>query len=221
VNIKQIQQVLRKRGWCQAYSDGYFYNTVGNESPAGIDREIEQGWELVGIFTWDKNVSLITNPSAKRNLTVFRKPAPAFFTAENPWTEKGPLPWLPDLTLGTADDLARDLSKAGGHGSPGIARRFRCSCGEQSVICLYDEENAKAEAECPSCKKRTLVCDVQQQDEPLECYCCQCGEENVVIDLGIEYPVDAEGGWNFSWITVAVTCCSCGEVAFLFNDETA
>jgi hypothetical protein len=221
VNIEQIQQVLRESGWCQAYSDGYFYNTLGNPSAIGIDGEIKQGWELVGIFTWDKEAALITDPSIKRNKTVLRKPAPVFFTVENPWVNKGPLPWLPDLTLGTKDDLAYELSKAGGHGSPGIARRFRCSCGKQAVMFLYDKENAKAEAECPFCHKRTVVCNVQQQENPLESYQCECGEKHVEIDLGIEYPVDAAGGWDFSWIAVAVTCCSCGQVAFPFDAETA
>ena len=219
--IEQVRQVLRDRGWCQMYSNGFFYNTVGNQTPEGIAWESAEGWELVGVFATDIDLALVDDALVRPNRTVFRKAAPTFFTAENPWADKGPLPWLPDLTLGTRDDLAADLAQAGGHGGPGVARRFRCACGEQAVSCLYDEENAKAEADCPSCQKRTLICDVQEQGDALECYYCECCGEHVLIDLGIEYSVDAEGGWDFSWITVAVTCCSCGEVAFLFNDETA
>jgi len=77
-----------------------------------------------------------------------------------------------------------------------MARRFQCACGEQEVICSYDVENAKAQADCPSCQKKTLIIDVQQQEADLQVYQCDCGEERVMIDLGIEYPVDAEGGWN-------------------------
>jgi hypothetical protein len=221
VKIEQIRRVLRKRGWCQVYSDGYFYDTVGNESPKGIERQKEQGWELVGVFAKDKGMALVTEPFVKPNLTVYRKPAPAFFTAENPWADKGALSWLPDLTVGVESDLARKLCQAGGHGSPSIARRFRCACGEQAAVCDYDDENARTEAECCSCGKRTLVCDVQEQEPHLQEYRCDCGSNRVWIDIGIEYPVDAEGGWDFSWITVAATCCSCRGSVILFDDETA
>jgi hypothetical protein len=221
VDIEQIRQVLRERGWCQIHGNGFFYNTIGNESPAGIARETKKGWELVGIFGPENDMALVTNPLVKPNLTVFRKPAPAFFTAANPWADKGPLPWLPDLTLGVESDLAHDLCQRGGHGSPGLARRFQCSCGNQTVICHYDDENARADAVCSSCRRRTTICDVQQQQSRLQQYRCDCGSKRVWIDLGIEYPVDAEGGWDFSWITVAVTCYSCRESVILFGDETA
>jgi hypothetical protein len=221
VKIEQIRRLLRKRGWCQVYSDGFFYNTVGNESPDGIEREKELGWGLVGIFAKDKGMALVTEPSVKPNLTVFRKPAPAFFTAENPWADKGPLSWLPDLTVGVEGDLARQLCEAGGHGSPSMARRFRCACGGQAVVCYYDDENGRADAECCSCRRGTLVSDVQEQKPQLHEYCCDCGNNRVWIDIGIEYSVDAEGGWDFSWITVAATCCSCKESVILFDDETA
>ena len=221
MDTDQIRQVLRERGWCQICADNHFYNTVGNMTPAGIAKEAERGWELVGIFAWNSEMALVTDASVKPNLTVFRKPAPAFFSSANPWAEKGQLSWLPDLTLGIENDLTQALSKAGGHGSPGIARRFICDCGEQAVTCFYNAEDGRAEAECPSCLDRSKVSDVQQQGLTLQQFACDCGERRVQIDLGIEYPVDATAGWDFSWITVAVTCCSCGKAAILFSAETA
>jgi hypothetical protein len=219
--IDQVRHVLRERGWCQICVNGFFYNTVGNCTVAVITREKAEGWELVGVFATKDDMSLVSDPSVRPNCTVFRKPAPAFFSAENPWAEKGPSSWLHDLTIGVDEEIAEYLSNAGGHGCPGIARRFQCACGEQEVICSYDADSAKAEAECPSCQKRTLIIDVQQQERPLQVYRCECGDERVLIDLGIEYPIDASGGWNFSWITVAATCCNCGDWAILFDDETA
>ncbi len=218
--IEQIRQVLRKRGWCQIYSNGYFYNTTGNSSPESIVREQEMGWELVGIFAPKKKLALVTDPSVKPNFTVYRRPAPAFFTAENPWAEKGQLSWLPDLTYGVEERLSLSLC-VGGHGSPGMARRFRCICGKQEVTCLYNAEDGSAIAECPSCLQRSTVSDVQQEGLPLQLFVCDCGDNRVWIDVGIEYSVGAEEGWDFSWITVAATCCSCLEATILFDDETA
>src|SRR4051794_33434651 len=97
-----IRQVLRERGWCQIYADGCFYNTIGNANDRTISTEEANGWELVGIFAPDDDMAVMNDPSATGNLTVFRKPAPPFFLADNPWVEKGSMPWLPDLTTGIA-----------------------------------------------------------------------------------------------------------------------
>lgn len=229
MSTDDIRNLLRERGWCQVYDRGHFYNTIGNCRPETIASEERQGWTLVGIFFGD-DLTLVNDVSLTPNYTVFRKPSPEFFTEANPWKEKGSFPWLPDLASGTEGEVADHLAKAGGHGSPGIARRFQCACGETAVVPFYHEEEGRAEARCSKCDKLTLVTacsDYAIRRDPsanrldLEPYACECGSNRVVLDLGIEYPVDASGGWDFSWITLAATCVKCRKAVQLLEAETA
>ena len=268
MDIEQVREHLRRNGWCQAYQDDVLYNTIRNCTKDSLARAYEEGWELVGIFR-GSDYSIVSDVAAVPNCTVFRRKAPAFFHAENPWREKGPHAWLPNLTTGVSETMAVELANAGGHGCPIIARRFRCRCGSFHVTACSDPKMGRLDVNCAKCGSRSCIIShadylgdfdsltvviptligswlrsrkKKTEGDPfryakysswfgflrkpqpvagLQPYRCQCGNDRITLDLGIEYPVAAVDGWDFSWLIAAATCFTCKEHATFFTVDTS
>ncbi|MEW6744463.1 MAG: hypothetical protein AB1486_17045 [Planctomycetota bacterium] len=229
---QDLRAYFRKCPFFQAYRNGYLYNTVGNCSPATPEKERGLAWELVYVFEGEER-RVVNAPSAKPNWTVFRRPAPAFYTAPNPWQTKGTLAWLPDLDAEVPPSLIPHLEASGGHGSPCVARRYRCPCGENAVRILSSEDKGRVVAACAKCNRKQILLDqdtvtlmhekpgdpVPVSDDLLSAHRCECGEALLIPLLAIEYSVDSEEGWDFTWLNILSLCPKCDRSKFIWEFE--
>ena len=204
----------------------------GDRKALMLALEAKRGWELVHVFQ-GKDCTPTKTPDQFPNWTVLKRPAPGFYTAENPWSVKGPMPWLPDLDAKVPHELVPQMEESGGHGSPCIARRYRCLCGEEIFHIRYSHEMGRVEALCVTCNRRQILVDNETvstmhgepqtprrvPDNSLSTHKCKCGTEFLSPFLALEYSVDSEEGWDFTWLNIVAKCPKCARSEYIWEIE--
>lgn len=232
-DVDDLRQLLKEKKKYQAYNGDYIYMTIPSCGEVVFNQTEEKGWVHVHIFEGD-DYGVVDTLNGNFNTVIFRRKAPEFYDYDNPWLEKGPLTWLPNLDARIPPKLKPLMEESSPNGGPCIARRYRCGCGEKKLHIQVNEELGRVEAVCTECGDRKILMDKKalRSDrnnpirpdqvglETLKNIKCKCNTKILSPLYAIEYSPEANEGWEFDWLKIIALCRNCGHSWFIAETAT-